>query len=98
MTTHDKIYIDGAWVPSTGTGSIDVYDSTDGSVIGQIPDGTAEDVDKAAKAARRRVHRVGGPRPRGARQVHGPHRRRARRPHGRDRDDRHAAKRACRSG
>ena len=52
MTTHDKIYIDGAWVPSTGTGSIDVYDSTDGSVIGQIPDGTAEDVDKAAKAAR----------------------------------------------
>ena len=52
MTTHDKIYIDGAWVPSTGTGSIDVYDSTDGSVIGQIPDGTADDVDKAAKAAR----------------------------------------------
>jgi len=52
VTTHDKIYIDGAWVPSTGTGSIDVYDSTDGSVIGQIPDGSAEDVDKAAKAAR----------------------------------------------
>jgi acyl-CoA reductase-like NAD-dependent aldehyde dehydrogenase len=51
VTTHDKIYIDGAWVPSTGTGTIDVYDSTDGSVIAQIPDGTAEDVDKAAKAA-----------------------------------------------
>ncbi len=44
MTTHDKIYIDGAWVPSTGKGSIDVYDSTDGSVIGSIPDGSAEDV------------------------------------------------------
>ena len=52
MTTHDKIYIDGAWVPSTGTGSIDVYDSTDGSVIAQIPDGSAEDVDQAARAAR----------------------------------------------
>jgi len=52
MTTHDKIYIDGAWVPSTGTGKIDVYDSTDGSVIGSVPEGTAEDVDKAAKAAR----------------------------------------------
>ena len=52
MTTHDKIYIDGAWVPSSGTGSLDVYDSTDGSVIGQIPDGTADDVDKAARAAR----------------------------------------------
>jgi acyl-CoA reductase-like NAD-dependent aldehyde dehydrogenase len=49
---HDKIYIDGAWVPSTGKGSIDVYDSTDGSVIGRIPEGTADDVDKAAKAAR----------------------------------------------
>jgi acyl-CoA reductase-like NAD-dependent aldehyde dehydrogenase len=52
VTTHDKLYIDGAWVPSTGTGTIDVYDSTDGSVIGAIPDGTAEDVDKAVKAAR----------------------------------------------
>ena len=52
MTQHDKIYIDGAWVPSTGSGKIDVYDSTDGSVIGSIPEGTAEDVDKAAKAAR----------------------------------------------
>jgi acyl-CoA reductase-like NAD-dependent aldehyde dehydrogenase len=48
----DKIYIDGAWVPSTGTGTIDVYDSTDGSVIAQVPDGSTEDVDKAAKAAR----------------------------------------------
>jgi aldehyde dehydrogenase (NAD+) len=49
---HDKIYIDGAWVPSTGKGTIDVFDSTNGEVIGRIPDGTAEDVDKAAKAAR----------------------------------------------
>ncbi|HYD10712.1 MAG TPA: aldehyde dehydrogenase family protein, partial [Acidimicrobiales bacterium] len=40
------------WVPSSGTGKIDVYDSTDGSVIGSIPEGTAADVDKAAKAAR----------------------------------------------
>ncbi len=48
----DKLYIDGAWVPSTGSGTIDVYDSTDGSVIGSIPEGTADDVDKAATAAR----------------------------------------------
>ncbi len=48
---HDKIYIDGAWVPSTGTGTIDVYDSTNGEVIGTIPEGTADDVDAAAKAA-----------------------------------------------
>ena len=52
MQVHDKIYIDGAWVPSTGSGTIDVFDSTDESVIGRIPEGTAEDVDRAAKAAR----------------------------------------------
>jgi aldehyde dehydrogenase (NAD+) len=48
----DKLYIDGAWVPSTGSGTIEVFDSTDGSVISSIPEGTADDVDKAAKAAR----------------------------------------------
>ena len=52
MDQHDEIYIDGAWVPSQGEGSIDVFDSTDGSVIGRIPAGTAADVDAAAKAAR----------------------------------------------
>jgi len=26
MQTHDKVFIDGAWVPSEGTGTIDVYD------------------------------------------------------------------------
>jgi aldehyde dehydrogenase (NAD+) len=52
MQTHDKVYIDGSWVPSEGTDTIDVYDSTNGEVIGSIPRGTAGDVDKAAKAAR----------------------------------------------
>ncbi len=51
MQEHTKIYIDGAWVPSTGTGSIDVFDSTNGEVIGRIPNGAAADVDAAAKAA-----------------------------------------------
>jgi len=48
---HDKIFIDGAWVPSTGSGTIDVFDSSNGEVFARIPEGTAEDVDKAAKAA-----------------------------------------------
>jgi acyl-CoA reductase-like NAD-dependent aldehyde dehydrogenase len=48
---HDKIYIDGAWVASEGSGSIDVYDSTNGEVIGSIPNGSAADVDKAVQAA-----------------------------------------------
>ena len=51
MTTTYKNYIGGAWVPSTGTGTIDVFDSTDGSVIAQIPSGSADDVDKAVTAA-----------------------------------------------
>ncbi len=49
---HDKLYIDGTWVSSSGSETIDVYDSTDGSVFGSIPAGTADDLDKAAKAAR----------------------------------------------
>jgi aldehyde dehydrogenase (NAD+) len=52
VTTYDKIYIDGAWVPSAGSGSIDVFDSSNGEVIARIPDGTADDVDKAVQAAR----------------------------------------------
>ena len=52
MQAHDKIYIDGAWTPSSGSGSIDVYDSTNGEVIATIPAGTADDVDRAVPAAR----------------------------------------------
>ncbi|HEY6696891.1 MAG TPA: aldehyde dehydrogenase family protein [Acidimicrobiales bacterium] len=52
MQIHDKLYIDGAWVPSTGSDTIDVHDSTNGEVIAQVPAGTADDVDAAATAAR----------------------------------------------
>ncbi|HVM09883.1 MAG TPA: aldehyde dehydrogenase family protein [Acidimicrobiales bacterium] len=52
MIERDKLYIDGAWVPSTGTGTIDVINSTTEEVMGRIPEGTAEDVDRAAKAAK----------------------------------------------
>jgi aldehyde dehydrogenase (NAD+) len=50
---RDKVYIDGAWVPSTGKGTIDVVNSTTEEVMGRVPAGTAEDVDKAVSAARR---------------------------------------------
>ncbi len=53
MDARDKLYIDGAWVPSTGTGTIDVTNSTTEEVMGSIPDGTPEDVDKAVHAAKR---------------------------------------------
>jgi aldehyde dehydrogenase (NAD+) len=51
VQVFDKLYIDGAWVPSSGSGAIDVFDSTNGEVIARIPEGTADDVDAAATAA-----------------------------------------------
>src|SRR6202023_3342273 len=41
----------GAWVPSTGKGTIEVTNSATEEVIGTIPEGTPEDVDRAARAA-----------------------------------------------
>jgi acyl-CoA reductase-like NAD-dependent aldehyde dehydrogenase len=52
MIDRDKLYIDGAWVPSTGSSSIDVINSTTEEVMGKIPEGTKEDVDKAVAAAK----------------------------------------------
>ena len=52
MDVRDKIYIDGSWIPSTGTGKLEVIDSTTEEVMATIPEGTAEDVDRAAKAAK----------------------------------------------
>jgi acyl-CoA reductase-like NAD-dependent aldehyde dehydrogenase len=48
---RDKIYINGEWIPSAGAGTIDVINPATEEVMGRIPDGTAEDVDLAAKAA-----------------------------------------------
>ena len=49
---RDRLYIDGAWVASTGTTTIDVIDSTTEAVIGTVPEGTTADVDAAVAAAR----------------------------------------------
>jgi acyl-CoA reductase-like NAD-dependent aldehyde dehydrogenase len=51
MEVRDKLYIDGAWVPSTGKGTLEVFDSNTEDVIGTIPEGTTDDVDKAVAAA-----------------------------------------------
>src|SRR5688572_385382 len=50
--SYDRIFIDGGWVPSTGTETIPVVDSTTEEVMATIPAGTAEDVDRAVAAAR----------------------------------------------
>ena len=51
--SRDTIYVDGAFVPSTGTGTLPVTNPYTEQVIGHVPEGTVEDVDKAAKAAAR---------------------------------------------
>jgi len=51
-TTRATLYIGGAWVPSSGTGTIDVIDSTTEAVIGTVPEGTTDDVDLAVAAAK----------------------------------------------
>ena len=49
---RDRLYIGGEWVEPAGSGAIEVVDSTTERVIGRIPEGTPEDVDRAAEAAR----------------------------------------------
>ncbi|MEO1057654.1 MAG: aldehyde dehydrogenase family protein [Actinomycetota bacterium] len=53
MRDYSNIYIDGAWVPSDGTGTIEVINAGTEQVMGSIPNGAASDVDRAVDAARR---------------------------------------------
>jgi aldehyde dehydrogenase (NAD+) len=49
----DKLYIDGSWVASDGSDTIDVIDASTEEVMGHIPAGTPGDVDRAVEAADR---------------------------------------------
>ncbi len=49
---RDRIYLGGEWTASSGTGVLEVINSSTEEVMGSIPDGTAEDVDRAVAAAR----------------------------------------------
>src|SRR3954465_7328493 len=49
---RDKLYIGGEWVEPAGDGVLEVIDSTTEQVMGSVPEGTAEDVDRAVAAAR----------------------------------------------
>ena len=96
MVVRDKIYINGAWVPSTGKGTLEVIDSATEEVFATIPEGTPEDVDKAVAGRGGRLPRLGRHLPRGARQAAHPHRRGAGRPHRRDRRRSSRTRSACR--
>ena len=52
MRAYDKLFINGDWVTPSGKGSIDVINSTTEEVMGRIPEGNAEDIDRAVRAAR----------------------------------------------
>jgi len=51
MDVKDKLYINGKWVSSTGTGHLEVIDSHSEEILATIPDGTPADVDAAVAAA-----------------------------------------------
>lgn len=51
METRNQLYIDGQWVPSSATGTLEVIRSATEQVIARVPAGTIEDVDRAVEAA-----------------------------------------------
>lgn len=52
MKVYDNIYINGAWVASTGGEKIDVVNAATEEVMGATPAGTPEDVQRAVTAAK----------------------------------------------
>ena len=52
MIKYD-LYIDGKWTASTGSRRIEVEDPATRQVIGSVPRGTEEDVNRAVAAAKR---------------------------------------------
>ena len=52
MKIHKQIYINGAWVDPIEATPIDVIHSTTEQVMGRIPGCSAQDADRAVKAAR----------------------------------------------
>jgi aldehyde dehydrogenase (NAD+) len=52
-TTHDTLYIGGAWVPPSSDKTITVISPNTGTPIGAVPEAQEVDVDAAVQAARR---------------------------------------------
>ena len=52
MRDRDALYIDGAWTSPLGTGVIAVENPATEETLATVPEGTAEDVDRAVRAAR----------------------------------------------
>ena len=48
----EKFYINGSWVDPIKKETIDIINPADESIVGKLSVGSAEDIDKAVKAAR----------------------------------------------
>ena len=53
---HRPMFIDGQWVDSVSGERLETRNPANGQVLGTVPSGTKEDVDRAVKAARRAFH------------------------------------------
>lgn len=49
---QSKLYLNGEWVEPSGSGTLEVINSTTEEVMGRIPEGTPADIDRAVAAAR----------------------------------------------
>ena len=52
VEVRDRFFIGGRWVEPAGTATIGVIDASTEDVMGRVPEGTPEDVDRAVGAAR----------------------------------------------
>jgi len=52
VQVREEIYLGGEWVKPSGSGMLEVINSTTEEVMGSVPEGTADDVDRAVRAAR----------------------------------------------
>ncbi len=55
-TERDQLYIDGNWSVPSGTDNLEVENPTTQEVMGSIPQGDAQDVDRAVRAAHSALH------------------------------------------
>jgi betaine-aldehyde dehydrogenase len=53
MRIQDRLYINGEWVSSHASGVLEVVNASTEEVMAKVPAGSSEDVDRAARAARR---------------------------------------------
>jgi betaine-aldehyde dehydrogenase len=52
ISVREKLYVNGEWIEPDGNGMLDVINSTTEEVMGRIPEGAAEDINRAVAAAR----------------------------------------------